>query len=794
MGNTMPVKTSRSYLQIISENVFTPINNILFALGLALVMLGKVSDAVISVGVVMLNVAVSVAQEVQAKRTLDQIALLTRPTTIVLRDGQERSVDPGNIVVGDVLLVRAGDQIVVDGPVLATDRVDVDESLLTGESDLITKKNGDELFSGSFCVNGSAFYQAEKVGAQSVAYGLTAGARAFRRVYTPLQREINLVIRVILLLALFFELLLVLNVIVNDIPLVGFLRMSVVVIGIVPKGLFLAISVAYALGAVRIAGQGALVQQSNAVESLSHVDVLCMDKTGTLTANALQLANLHPLAVDEAELRRLLGVFVASGSAGNMTSRAIGEACPAQARHPEEEIPFSSALKWSALSFADVDLRGVYVLGAVEMLEPSLRPGSDIASFVKTESEQGLRVLLFATFPDPVPLRNSEDQPVLPADLVPLGLVSLRDQLRAEARETLAQFMQAGIQLKIISGDNPQTVAALAKQAGVSDDVSVVSGLELAAMDDAQFAQAAYHGTIFGRITPQQKERLVQTLRQQGRYVAMIGDGVNDVLSLKKANLGVAMQSGSSAARNVADIVLLNDSFASLPPAFREGQRIRNGMQNILKLFLTRVLYVALLLISTLVAGGFPFVPKQISILTLLTVGIPTLALAAWARPGVTEGRSMLRSLFHFVIPAAITLGLMALFVYLGEYMLFLVEQLAAQPDINIEQLSAPAQAAAQSGLTTFTMFCGILLILFVEPPTKFWVGGEELKGDRRIIWLALAMFLVYMGLLLIPPLRNLFELSALDLVDYVTIVSMVGLWTMLVRWCWRVRLLQRFL
>jgi len=257
LGNEMPIKTSRSYAQIVRENIFNPLNTLLYVLGITLILLGKVSDALISVGVVVLNVTVSVIQEVRAKRTLDQISLLTRPKTIVIRAGQEQSIDPGDIVVGDLLVVRPGDQIVVDGPILSTDRLDVDESLLTGESDLVEKRSSDLVYSGSFCVSGSAFYQAEKVGSQSVAYGLTAGARAFRRIFTPLQREIFLTIRVIVLAALFLELLMVLSTLTNDIPFVEFIQRSVVIVGIVPIGLLLAITVSYTLGAVRIVRKGA---------------------------------------------------------------------------------------------------------------------------------------------------------------------------------------------------------------------------------------------------------------------------------------------------------------------------------------------------------------------------------------------------------------------------------------------------------------------------------------------------------------------------------------------------------
>src|SRR6266487_3394218 len=782
LGNEMPIKTSRSYVQIVRENIFNPLNTLLYVLGITLILLGKVSDALISVGVVVLNVTVSVIQEVRAKRTLDQISLLTRPKTIVIRAGQEKSIDPGDIVVGDVLVIRPGDQIVVDGPILSTDRLDVDESLLTGESDLVEKKSGDLVYSGSFCVSGSAFYQAEKVGSQSVAYGLTAGARAFRRIFTPLQREIFLTIRVIVLAALFLELLMVLSTLTNDIPFVEFIQRSVVIVGIVPIGLLLAITVSYTLGAVRIVRKGALIQQSNAIESLSNVNVLCMDKTGTLTTNTLELSAVHPLKEEDAsELRLRLGDFVASSTVGNATSKAIGVACPGQQRQAQEEIPFSSAYKWSGLAFDDDVMHGVYILGAVEMLEPALSnlDHEQLQTVVKDASEKGLRVLLFASTPALVPLRDSNEQPTLPSDLIPFGLVILRDQLRPDAQKTLTRFTEAGIQFKIISG------------------------LELAKMDSAQFSQAAADTTIFGRITPQQKEQLVQTLRDHGHYVAMTGDGVNDVLSLKKANLGIAMESGSQATRNVADIVLLKDSFSSLPHAFREGQRIRNGMQDILMLFLTRVLAFAILIIEILVIGEFPFVPTQVSILTFLAVGAPTLVMAIWAYPGIMEEKRKQQALWEFVLPASLMISVMGLFVYIGEYLATVYEGIPIplrqtikygihSGGLNTSEIIA--RMSAQTALTTFTVLCGILLIVFVEPPSKFWVGSHALRKDKRIVILALVMFIAYVLLLLIPPLRNLFALALLGFSDYLFIVLLVVLWIFAVRWAWRAHLLERFL
>jgi cation-transporting P-type ATPase E len=331
LGSTPPPATSRSYIQILRENVFTTVNTILFAIGFALVFVGQYLDALVSVGVISFNLVISLIQEIRAKRTLDRIALLTRPQATVMRDGREQQVDPGDIVVDDVLVVHPGDQIVVDGPITCG-RVEVDESLLTGESDPMTKQEGDRLYSGTFCITGQACYRAEHVGVQSVAGTLTAGARAYRANYTPLERDINLIIRTLLLVAIFLEVLLIAASLVSTIPAVETLRMAMVIIGIVPNGLFLSISVAYALGALRMAGKGALVQKFNAIESLSHVDVLCTDKTGTLTANVLAVEALHPYGVEEAEFRRVLGSYITATSSSNATSAAIRAACAQQAQ------------------------------------------------------------------------------------------------------------------------------------------------------------------------------------------------------------------------------------------------------------------------------------------------------------------------------------------------------------------------------------------------------------------------------------------------------------------------------
>jgi cation-transporting ATPase E len=803
-GNVAPPATGRSYWQILRENLFTFINITLFGLGFALALLGRWLDAIVSTCVILTNVVVSVVQEVRAKQTLDKIALLTRPQVTLIRSGQEREAPPDEIVIGDILKVGPGDQIVVDGKVVGKSRMSVDESQLTGESNLIEKQEGDPVYSGSFCVSGSAYYVTEKVGAQSLANQITAGARAFRRVLTPLQGQINLVIRIVLLIVVYFELLMVMNSFLKRINLAQSVENSAIIASLVPNGLFLSIAVAYAIGAVRIIRFGALVQQSNAIESLSNVDVLCMDKTGTLTANRLQINSVQPFEGDEVELRRILGVMAASTASPNKTTEAIIAACPEQAYALVTEVPFSSARKWSAVAFdqssdgASRALQGVYVLGAPEMLRAHLggQPAWDsIVSQVSALAVQGLRVLVVAHYPDPMALDDRGDDSKLPEGLQPLGLISLSDVLRPETRETLQSFMEAGVRPKIISGDNPETVSALAQQAGLGPDIKLVSGVDLAQMDDAAFTEAAVSGTIFGRITPQQKERLVQSLRGRGHYVAMIGDGVNDVLSLKQANLGVAMQSGSQATRSVADIVLMEDSFASLAPAVLEGQRIVNGMADILRLYLARICTMGLLIVSSLVIGFFPLALRQGSLIVLLSVGIPTVALAIWARPGAQGRKNLLPSLLHFVLPPMLMSTILGMVLFYGVYVLLVTPLGLPYWDLFI-RVSNPIihtpVTNAQSALSAFLVFAGLLLLIFVEPPTPWWVGGDVLSGDWRPTWLALGLGALFIFMELIPPLRDLFALERLGAVEWALVAGATVVWLFLVRLMWRTRILER--
>ncbi|MCW3054180.1 MAG: ATPase, P-type (transporting), superfamily, subfamily [Chthonomonadales bacterium] len=442
-----------------------------------------------------------------------------------------------------------------------------------------------------------------------------------------------------------------------------------------------------------------LVQQSNAVESMSAVNVLCMDKTGTLTANRLQLTQTLWIVPGS---EQSLGDFAASVQTQNKTVNAITKALPGTARKPVVEVLFSSAYKWSGLGFDTPDPRGAFLLGAPEILLPCLEKSDVSLVQIREWAEEGLRVLLFASCPDPARLQAGSETPEPPSGLTLLAILGFADELRPEVQETLAQFLAAAVQPKILSGDSPETVAAIARKVGLPRDLRSISGLEMAMLNARQFEEAAAETTVFGRVTPEQKERLVETLQKQGGYVAMIGDGVNDILALKKSNVGIALERGSGATRSVADIILLGDSFAGLPFAVREGRRVVNGMQSILALYLPRNLLTVLLIVATGYIGiGFPFVPCQVSVLSVLTVGLPAFGLILWAAPTPPD-RPMSVMFPRFVLPTALTITLFGLLTYMLFFYLKMrtVAGIEMTPEIAIRRCAiSPNRSASPKSM-----------------------------------------------------------------------------------------------
>jgi cation-transporting P-type ATPase E len=800
-ANTPVSGTSRSYATILRTNVFSFFNTVLFVIGVALLALGRYNDAFTSVGLGLVNAMISAVQEIRAKRKLDRLQLLDRAPVLVVRDGRETEVGPEEVVRGDVLRVRPGDQIVVDGP-LVDGWVEADESLLTGESDPVVKQLGDDLRSGSLCVAGEGHQLARDVGAASYAGRLTTEARRSTTDATPLQRRIAFVVRLVIALVVLMSGAILAQAFLEGFTLLRTVQITAVLSGLVPYGLFFLIAVAYTAGAARIAGHGALVQQVNGVESVSNVDVVCTDKTGTLTTGRLTLEEVEPVGRGDLDAAAALASFARTATSPNLTTTALAAALPGEPWSVRDEVPFASSLRWSGV----VTERGAWVLGAPDALAPHL-DGDPLDGAVAGRAAAGLRVLVLARAADlAAGLRDGDGRPALPP-LEAVAVVALADELRPEVADTIARFRADGVAIKVLSGDDPRTVAALATQAGL-DAGDPVAGPALDDLDDPSLDRLVARTAVFGRVAPEQKERIVAALRRQGRYVAMIGDGVNDARALKGAHVGVAMRSGSAVTRDVADIVLADDSFAALLPAQREGRKIINGIATSMQVFLARVATQGLIILAVTMLGlGFPYSPTQVG-LTLLTVGIPTLFLTFWARPDRPDPH-LLANLGRFVIPAAlITAGFgtaVYAFLYLNVSQFFSSGRVPGQIVAEFESYTgltytdadfaeAAATIGAQTGLSTFVCFTSFLLILFLAPPNRFFAAWTAPTGDRRPALLVVALVAVFIAVLFVPVLYTYFGLTGPGPIVRDIVTPALVLWFAALTAAYRFRLLDRIL
>ncbi|MHB1242006.1 MAG: HAD-IC family P-type ATPase, partial [Gaiellaceae bacterium] len=550
-------RSSRSYSTIVRANVFTVFNAILLVFGVLTLAFGEWQDALF-LGVVVANSTIGIVQEVRAKRALDALTALVAPTATVVRGGERRRVAVAEVVEGDLVELEPGDQIVADGTLGEALELAVDESVVTGESQAAHKRAGDTVRSGSFAVEGTGAFVVSAAGASSYASRITGEARTFRHPRSPLERTLNRLLLILVGILVPLGTLLTLALWERRTPLDEAVPTAVAaVVTLVPEGLVLLASLTYAVAAIRMARQGALAQQLNAVESLASVDVVCLDKTGTLTEPALRIVELLPAeGVEPEALRAAVGRYAAASPTTNTTIAAMAPLAPAGPEAPLDAVPFSSARRWSALRFADA----TDVLGAPESL-----PVGALAADADRLSAEGRRVLALVRTDEP--LAGSER---LPERTQPLGLVVLAERLRPNVRKTVAYFHAQGIELKVLSGDRPETVAAIARDAGLPAE-RLVDGRTLP-RDRAGLAKVAAGADVIGRIAPDDKRRVVEALRDSGRYVAMVGDGVNDVLALKAARLAIAQGSGTQMARAVADLVLVRGDFDVVPSLVEEGR------------------------------------------------------------------------------------------------------------------------------------------------------------------------------------------------------------------------------
>lgn len=730
--NAFEPTTSRSASAIVRANVLTRFNAILGGLLVVILVVGPPQDALFGL-VLVSNAAIGIVQELRAKRALDRLAVVTAPHARVLRDGQVAEIAAAQVVSEDVVIVGAGDQVVVDGHVLRADGLEVDESLLTGESDPVLKGLGDALLSGSFVVAGGGAMLTTAVGAEAYGAQLALEARRFTLFRSELQGGINAILRAITWVMLPTAVLLAWSQLYRTSNLRDAARGAVAgTVTMVPEGLVLLTSIAFAAGVLRLTRKHVLVQELPAIEGLARVDVLCIDKTGTMTTGRLSLVSVTPLS-DVPAAGPALAALVAAEEDPNPTLAALADvAQPPSDWRPERRWRFSSARKWSGADFGD---RGTWLLGAPEVLlaESTSTEKADVLAQAESAARSGDRVLLLCSAPSGVEL----PLPVVRA----AALVVLRDELRQDAAQTLQYLHSEGVQVKVLSGDHPSTVGALARQLGLPGAERPVDGRTLDPADPSQLQRALADGSVFGRVTPQQKRAMVAALQASGHVVAMTGDGVNDALALKQADLGIAMRNGAPATRAVAQLVLLDDTFSAVPGIVGEGRRVIANVERVANLFLTKTVYATLLALAIGVARlPFPFLPRHLTLVSSLTIGVPGFLLALG--PNTQRARSgFVGRVLRFALPAGLVAGAATFLTYvlvrsepntdLGVARTTTVVALFAVGLWVLAILSRPSTAARQ--WLVATMAVAFVAVLVVPATRDFFA----LPMPRPLIWLA---------------------------------------------------------
>ncbi len=733
LTNDVPKAPTRTVGQIVRSNVLTPINFVVGILAALVILAGSPKNALFA-GVIVFNSVIGVYQELRAKKVLDQLSVVNAPKAHAVRDGAVIELQVHELVQDDVVELRAGAQVVADGTILTHDNLEIDESLLTGEADPVVKTDGADVLSGSAVVAGTGRMVVTKVGAENYAAKLAEEARRFTLVNSPLRNDVNrivawvgyLIIPVGLLLASsqFFR---------RDSGWQDAIISTVAgLVGMVPEGLVLLTSVAFFVGVVRLAKQRCLVQELPAIEVLARVDVLCADKTGTITEGALEVSEVERLqGHDELDVDAALAALAHLDPDPNATSRALkAHFATAPAWQVSGRVPFSSARKWSAMSFG---AQGNWMLGAPENVLTTAFTGV-LQQQVEAHAANGSRVLVLATTPTPF----ADGEATLP-DVQPVALVLLDDIVRADAPATLRYFADQGVTVKVISGDNNVTVGAVARRAGLDGWESNVNATTLPAEDTPEFADAVNSSTVFGRVTPHQKRAMVKALQAQGHVVAMTGDGVNDVLALKDSDCGIAMASGSEATRGVAQLVLLDSNFSALPRVVAEGRRVIHNIERVASLFLAKTVYsVVLSLLTGVFAFAYPLQPIHLTLLSWLTIGTPAFFLALEPNDQrVQEG--FLQRVLGRAIPAGVVIAASTMSVFA-----------IAQLDTSIDAAHARTVAVLAAGIVALMNLARVsmpwnpLRIALVAVMSGLFVLAFVLPAGRRIFDLPLTEWWAY--------------------------------------------------
>jgi cation-transporting P-type ATPase E len=762
-----PETSSRSVASIVAGNVFTLFNAIIAGFFVLILSLGLLADAAFGV-IAIVNSYIGIRQELKAKRTLDELAVLVAPQARVVRDGEPRELRAEEVVPGDVVRIEPGDQLVADGEVIRTRGLTLDESLLTGEADGVPKGLGERVLSGSFCTSGSGYYEVDAVREGSYAGKLAGEARTFRHPPSPLQNEVNRVIVACTYTMVPLAAILLLTFQLRSVDLVEAAQTATAgLVTLIPEGLVLLMSVTFAVAAVRLARRDTLVQQMSASESLAAVDTICVDKTGTLTDGELRLLGVEVAEGADAEgARAALGRFAASAGDRNRTLETIAAGFPAEPSRVGAEVPFSSIWKWSGLRIDGAS----YVLGAPDLLEKAgaltLPPG--LKRKLDEETAAGRRVVAFGESSEALP-----DDPATapPPRLAPLVLVVLEETLRPDAAETIAFIREEDVDLKLISGDARATVTAVAYAVGVPREAGVIEGPELPE-DPEALAEAARRNSIFCRIAPEQKRALVEALRESGRYTAMIGDGVNDVPALKQARLAVAMGSGAQVTKGIADVVLLKDQFARLPEAVAEGRRIARNIHRLGRLYLTKTVYAAALILLVAVPGfAFPFLPRHLTLAAFLTIGIPSFVLALAPSDGPLYRGRLLRALAVFAVPAGLATAL-------GSILSFFL----------VDTVFGGSLEAGRTAATTTLIVLGLCFVLLLERGP----GREHIAIQSYMLALVAGLGALFALILAAAPVRDFFEMVLLSATDWFLALLCAAIGLTIASLLWRLPQIER--
>ncbi|NGO14412.1 HAD-IC family P-type ATPase [Streptomyces sp. HC44] len=724
--NDVPVRSSRSTVDIVRANVFTRFNAIIGVLWVIMLSVAPIQDSLFGF-VILANTGIGIIQEWRAKKTLDSLAVIGEARPTVRRDGAAAEIGTSEIVLGDLIEIGPGDKIVVDGECVETDSLEIDESLLTGEADPVVKQPGDQVMSGSFVVAGGGAFTATKVGREAYAAQLAEEASRFTLVHSELRTGISTILKYVTWMMVPTAIgLIISQLVVKDNDFKDSVARTVGgIVPMVPEGLVLLTSVAFAIGVIRLGRKQCLVQELPAIEGLARVDTVCLDKTGTLTEGGMDVRELRPLdGNDESYIRTVLGALGESDPRPNASLQAIIDTYPNGADwRCLQSLPFSSARKYSGASFNERDGESsTWLLGAPDVL---LAGGDPALAETERLNEEGLRVLLLAR------AERELDDPEVADGVAPTALVVLEQRLRPDAADTLRYFDEQNVRAKVISGDNAVSVGAVAGKLGLTGNV--VDARRLPAEQDAM-AEALDAGTVFGRVTPQQKRDMVGALQSHGHTVAMTGDGVNDVLALKDADIGVSMGSGSEATRAVAQIVLLNNSFATLPSVVAEGRRVIGNITRVATLFLVKTVYSVLLAIMVVISQvEYPFLPRHLTLLSTLTIGVPAFFLAL--APNKERARPhFVRRVMRYAIPGGAVAAMATFATYL----------------IAREYYSGPGSLDAETSAATLTLFLISMWVLaIIARPYTWWRIG-----------LVAAMGAGFVLVLVVPWLQDFFALK----------------------------------